>query len=473
MFHKITLLFQSAGQNDMSVTRKLSEFIADLKLDHFPDEAVQRASEAILDCTGVALAGTREPCSVKVADWVRETGGNSDSGVPAFGFRTAPPGSALIWGTAAHALDYDDVMNSLTGHPSVTLVPVIYCLGRKYGASGRQALEAFLTGLEVEGKLGRAVSLPQYAAGWHATATVGSLGAAAAASKLMGLDAGQIQMALGIAASMAGGLRQNFGTMTKPLHAGMAARNGVSAAMLAARGFTADEDILEARFGFANVFCGPGKFDLNPVAEGLGKSWEALTPGITIKKYPCCALTHRAVDAILKIREENGLPAEQVDSIVCRIDKQGVEVLIHSRPRTGLEGKFSMQYCAAAALIEGNLGMDQFYDAAVTNPKAQDLLKRVAVEVLAESNMRAQSAVVEIKDRNGRLYSCRIEKPKGHPENPLAWQELVHKYRGCAGIILPPAVVNKTEEYLGDIKNLKSLDPLLDLIEMPDVRSKG
>ena len=147
--------------------------------------------------------------------------------------------------------------------------------------------------------------------------------------------------------------------------------------------------------------------------------------------------------------------------------------MIHSRPRTGLEGKFSMQYCAAAALIEGNLVMDQFYDAAVTNPIAQDLLKRVAVEVLAESNMRAQSAVVEIKDRNGRLYSCRIEKPKGHPENPLAWQELVHKYRGCAGIILPPAVVNKTEEYLGDIKNLKSLDPLLDLIEMPDVRSKG
>jgi len=449
----------------MSITRKIAEFIVNTKFNDFPTEAIQKASQAIMDCSGVALAGAREPCTEKVVDWVREIGGRPDAGVPFYGFRTSPPAAALIWGTAAHALDYDDVLTSLVGHPSVTLVPVIFSLGRKSKADGRRALEAYLVGLEVEGKIGRATSLAQYADGWHATSTVGSLGAAAAAAKMIGLDVKQTIMALGIAASMASGLRQNFGTMTKPLHAGMAASNGVTAAMLAARGFTADESILEAEFGFANVFCGSGRYNLNLALQGLGQSWEVLEPGITIKKYPCCAFTHRSIDALLKIRKENQLDAEQVESILCKHDKQGMQVLIHSRPKTGLEGKFSMQYCLAAALMEGKLGLAQFTDAAVADPKTRDLLSRVTVEGLPDSKLEAQYSIVEIRDRNGQVYSCRVDDPRGAPGNPMTWEELICKYRECAGVALSFADVDRTIELFKKIEKLKSLDVLLDLLE--------
>jgi len=449
----------------MNVTKTISEFVVNTGFEDFPERAVTVAARAIMDCTGVALAGTREDCARKLADWTREMGGNYEAGVPSFGFRTSPPAAALVWGTAAHALDFDDVMVSLVGHPSVTLVPVIFSLARKYRADGRRMLEAYLVGLEVEGKIGRATSPAQYAAGWHATPTVGSLGAAAAAAKMAGLDAGQTAMAMGIAASMAGGLRQNFGTMTKPLHAGMAARNGVSAVMLAARGYTADEAILEARFGFANVFSGPGRHNLDLAVQGLGQSWEALDPGITIKKYPCCAFTHRSVDAVLKLREENRLEAGQVESVLCRTDRQGIEVLIHSRPRTGLEGKFSMQYCLAGALLKGKLGLEDFADRTVSEPAAQDLLSRVTVEELTGTSMAAQCSVVEIRDRSGRTCSCRVDVPRGAPGNPMTWEELAGKYRECAGVVLPPGGVEQTLELFGKMETLESADVLLDLLE--------
>jgi 2-methylcitrate dehydratase PrpD len=449
----------------MSVTKKIADFIVKANFSDFPEEAVKNASVAIMDCTGVALAGTLEPCTKIAMDWVQETGGSPECGLPSNNHRTSAPASALVWGTAAHALDFDDVLISLSGHPSVTLVPVIFSLGRKYNANGRRILEAYIVGLDVEGKLGRAAARAQYAAGWHATSTLGSLGAAAAAAKIMGLNAEKTVMAIGIAASLASGLRQNFGTMTKPLHAGIAAQNGVTAAMLAARGFTADASIIEAQFGFANVFCGPGRHDLGQATKGLGLSWEALDPGITRKKYPCCAFTHRSIDAILKIREENRIEADQVDSILCKYDRQGMQVLIHSRPKTGLEGKFSMQYCLAKALCQGKLDLDDFTDAAVAEPSIRDYLHRVIVEELPESKPEAQVSIVEVKCKNGQVYSCRVDAPRGAPGNPMSWSEISGKYRVCAGMVLSPGIVDRTLGLFEKMEDLESVSLLLDLIE--------
>lgn len=449
----------------MSATVKIANFIVKANFNDFPEAAVKSATMAIMDCTGVALAGILEPCAKKVMDWVLEIGGSPECGFPADSRPISPAASALVWGTAAHALDFDDVLISLSGHPSVTLLPVIFSLGRNCNANGRRILEAYIVGLDVEGKLGRAVARAQYATGWHATSTIGTIGAAAAAAKMMALDVERTVMAIGIAASMASGLRQNFGTMTKPLHAGLAAQNGVTAAMLAARGFTADETIIEAQFGFANVFCGPGRYDLDQAINGLGLTWEVLEPGITIKKYPCCAFTHRSIDAILKIKKENGIKAEQVDSILCKNDRQGMQVLIHPRPKTGLEGKFSMQYCLTRALWHGKLDLDDFTDTAVNEESVRSFLSRVTVEELPESKPEAQISLVEVKCRDGQVYSSRIEVPRGAPGNPMSWSELSEKYRNCAEMALPPKVVKQTLGLFQNLKDLESISVLLDLFE--------
>ncbi|MFQ5933470.1 MAG: MmgE/PrpD family protein, partial [Dehalococcoidia bacterium] len=226
----------------MNITESVADFILETRLDDVPGEAIIQAKRAILDTLGVALAGSREEPSRIVLEFVQERGGRATASIVGAGLRTDCLSAALVNGTMAHALDYDDVNDAMMGHPSAPLVPAVMALAQEVGASGERALEAFLVGFEVECKLGLAVGHSHYVKGWHATSTLGTMGAAASAAKLLGLDKRCTQMALGIAASMAGGMRQNFGTMTKPLHVGHAARSGLLAALLAQKGFTASAD---------------------------------------------------------------------------------------------------------------------------------------------------------------------------------------------------------------------------------------
>ena len=262
----------------MAITEQLAQLIAETTYEQLPASAVTQAKRALLDIIGVTLAGHGEAAGQIITAFVKDAGGHQEAAILGTSLYTSPALAALANGTLGHALDFDDVTFHLRGHPSAPVVPAVLALGQALVASGKDVITAFVIGVEVEAKIGKAMTSAHLRRGWHPTATIGTLGAVAAAAKLFRLTGPQVQMALGIAASKAAGLRQNFGTMTKPLHAGEAARNGVEAAQLAQRGFTADPHILDSRFSFFNVFVGEGEFVPETVIQEFGAPYEIITP---------------------------------------------------------------------------------------------------------------------------------------------------------------------------------------------------
>jgi len=449
----------------MRTTERIADFIVATGFEQIPREAVDFGRGAILDCLGVTLAGSQDPSGKIVTEYVKELGGNPEAGVIGGGFKTSAPQAALANGTMAHALDYDDVAISWVGHPTAALLPAVLALGERGKLSGREVLEGYIIGFEGGAKLGAGIGPGHYAWGWHATVTLGTMGAAAAAAKMLRLDAPQTGMALGIATSLAGGTRQNFGTMTKPFHAGSAARNGVVAALLAKRGFTADEAILENPLGFCKLFSGGGDFDIAKATQGLGDPFDIVTPGVSMKPYPCCRFTHRCVDAILYLIKEYRPRAEDVERVACKTAEFVPQVVIHSRPRSGLEGKFSMQYCMAIALLDGEVGLRQFSDEKVLDPKAQELLKRVEY-VHPDGLTPLHPEVVTIKLKDGRELCHEVAIAKGDPGNPMGEEELAAKYRDCASFVLSPEDIQKSLDMVSHLEDLEDITELIDLLRL-------
>ena len=288
----------------MNATSLVAEFVAKSRYEDCPESAVDAARRAILDCLGVMLAGAGEPAARILQQVAQAEGGMPLCTVVGTGRRTGAVWAALCNGTAAHALDYDDTNFVLMGHPSAPVLAAALAAGELTLADGRAVLHAFLLGFEVETTLAEVINPPHYGHGWHATCTLGTLGAAAAASRLLGLDAVQTRNALAVAASQSSGLKENFGTMTKPFHAGHAARSGVLSALLAREGWTASERALEGPQGFFAVL-GAGKQALEPLAT-LGAPWKILTTGVAVKPYPSCACTHSIIDGALELRRIHG-----------------------------------------------------------------------------------------------------------------------------------------------------------------------
>src|SRR5262249_10335888 len=319
------------------------------------------------DTTGVALAGSVEPGS----HIVQELATSEAAGpcrILGTSLQTSPTWAALANGTAAHALDFDDMCFVSPAHPSAPLVATALALGDKLGAPGRSLLEAYVAGFEIEAVLGRIMNPRHYQQGWHCTSTLGTLGAAATAARLLTLDAEHTTHCLAIAASKASGLKENFGTMTKPLHVGMAARNGIMAALLAQKGFTANDLALEGPQGFLHAMASE-KSDLKSLSQNLGRRWEILETGITVKLYPSCAGTHPALDTVLDLRREHGLNADQVEGMDMQVDSVTPPLLAYERPETGLQGKFSMTFCAAAALVYGEVTLETFQASQIQNAR--------------------------------------------------------------------------------------------------------
>jgi 2-methylcitrate dehydratase PrpD len=385
-------------------------------------------------------------------------------------FRISAPLAALANGTMGHALDYDDVHWNLIWHPSVALLPSALAMAELQGGSGADLITAYVLGLELACRIGSGITKAHYERGWHTTSTLGSLGAAVAAAKMLKLDQGSAQQALGLAASLAGGLRQNFGTMTKPFHAGNAARNGVIAATLAHRGFTADPDIIESPLGFCRVFCGEGEYELDKMVQDLGHTFQILDPGITLKPYPSCAGTHQALDAILSLVEKHDIVAEAVDSVNCAVSYLIPQMLIHHRPASPLQAKFSMEYCLAVALIDRRVGVDQFLPERIREEGVQQLLRRVHMRVHPELSSREklksgeEFAKVTIRLRDGCEFSRRINIRRGDPRNPLSKEELLGKYRECAARALPAERVERSIDQLARLETLTSIKELVDVL---------
>jgi 2-methylcitrate dehydratase PrpD len=427
----------------MGATRDIGAWVAGASLEAMPDQVLERARAGVIDTIGVILAGTGEPVTRIAAGLVAEDGGAPVASQLGTTLRTTAESAALLNGISGHALDYDDVSVSLTGHPSVVVVPAALAMAELTGAGGAAFLQAYVVGVEVMAKLGLAIGPAHYRTGWHATSTLGTLGAAAAACSVLGLDADRTTHALAIAVSESSGSRRNFGTMTKPFHAGHAARCGVAAARLAARGMTGDQTAIEAPLGlFALLSYGQGRPEA--IAPSLGSPYDLAVAGLSVKKYPCCFATHRAADAVLDLRAEHGLTdPDQVEAVRVTVPAGGVSPLIHDRPTTGLEAKFSMQYVLAAALLDGRVGLEAFEDPAVRRPEVQALLPRVTVHeepsVAGGANPIEEGHVdVELRLRAGTTLTRRVVQPRGSPGDPLRPDDLAAKFLDCADAALEP-----------------------------------
>ena len=422
------------------LTEQLARFVCGTR--EAPLAVLDAATVALLDTLGCALAGTREPVAQMAAAYVADLGAGARAAVWGHTFASSAADAAFVNGVAAHALDFDDTLATLRGHPSAAIFPVALAVGEQAGASGRDLLVAYALASEIAGKLGAAIGSGHYLRGWHSTATIGVFSATAAAGRLLGLDAAQLRNAWGIAAAQSAGLVRNFGTMTKPFQAGHAARCAVLAASLAQRGFTADGQIFDQTNSFLDTYGADG-LPLESLVKKLGKPWDIVEPGINFKRWPCCYCNHRAIGGLLDLLDEHAIRLEEVDAVRIGFPPGSDEPLIYDAPSTGLEGKFSIQYAMAATLLDRKLTFDTFTDAAVNRPAAREMMKkveryRVAVDGVYSGTVGYTD--VEVVTARGR-FSRRIDKGPGSPAWPMSPADHAEKFQDCASRALEPAAV--------------------------------
>ena len=451
----------------LGVTRVLTDRLARVKFEDLPASVVKTAKRLIMDGLGVALAGSVQPTGRIIRDYAALEAQTGEVTLIGDARRCSPALSALANATMAHALDFDDVQWSMMGHPTAVIMPATLALAEVLNRSGRDWIVSYVAGVETAAKIGAGVNLPHYELGWHATGTLGTLGATVGASRIMDLGPDLMRMALGIAASRAGGVRQNFGTDTKPLHAGGAALNGVLSARLARLGFTADPDILEAPWGFFKLFSG-NYHNPDAIVGRLGDPWSLVDPGVLVKPYASCISTHTAIDSILALIREHDVRPEQVERIEVGVVGLTQRILIHTRPQTGLEGKFSMQYCMARALLSRNLGISQFTDANVKEPAAQEWLRRVDWHVDPELEAAwkggPRPAIVHLHRRDGSKLARRTDLSKGNPEVPMSDEELIQKFRDCAELALSADRVGRLLDRLLRLEEVASVREVAELL---------
>ena len=417
----------------MTATTRLAEFIVKTSLDECPPAALPLVRRAALDTLGVMLAGAAEPVARIVRRVVGAEGGLPLATVVGTRWKTSPSRAALANGVAGHAHDFDDTNFALMGHPSVPLLATLLAVGEAELADGRAVVGGYVVGFEVGAALGRALNPDHYTRGWHATASIGTLACAAAAARVMGLPVPETRHALGLAASLASGLKENFGSMTKPYHAGHAAMHGALAAALAREGLEASASALDGRQGYVAAFGGAGGLDESLAA--LGARWELVESGIAVKPYPSCALTHAAIDALLDLRARHALDPGRIAEVEIGVNRVVPDVLIYHTPASPLQRKFSMEFCAAAALVHGRVDLDSFEDAAAAAPALGALASRVRLVVdpgLPDGLEQHAWSRVTVRLTDGTALPSPPRGAQGHPATPLSPERLRAKFLACA-----------------------------------------
>lgn len=418
-------------------TARTAAFAIDTGHADIPGSVLDAARDAIIDTLGVGLAGSIEPVARIAMQWVDELGGRAQASLWGTRVRTSIAEAAFANGIFAHALDFDDSLPSLRGHPSAPIVATALAVGESTRASGRDILAAYAIGLELGGKLGTVLGNEHYLQGWHNTSTVGTFTATAVAARLLNLNAAQLQVAWGLAASQVSGLVRNFGSMTKPFHVGRAARCGVMSAWLAKKGFSADRAIFD---GTNNVFQTYGAADPQRLAgliDTLGAPWEADAPGNWVKRWPCCYCSHRAIGGLFQLMDEHAITAEQISAIRVGFLPGTDAPLISTNPQTGLEGKFSVEYSLAAAALDGELTLDSFTDEKVQRPAARALLSRVSRYAIADERVYGLDARTELTVETSRgTFNRTVDRTPGSPAWPLTQQDRDAKFLDCAGLAI-------------------------------------
>lgn len=407
-------------------SRELARYVVEARFEDIPMPVIDEAKRSLLNWVGCALGGAHHETMDRAIEALVEFSGPPVAHVLGRGERFDVLHAALLNGMSSHVLDFDDTHLETIIHPTGPVAPALFALSERAPVTGREFLLALVLGIETECRIGKAVYPSHYDKGYHITGTTGVFGAAVAAGKLLGLDAQQLNWALGIASTQAGGLREMFGTMCKPFHPGRASQNGLTAAFLAARGFTSSEASIEAPRGFANVLS--DNYDLTPLTEALGESYEVMRN--SYKPFACGVVIHPAIDACIRLRRDHAIAPADIERVELSVHPLVLELTGKTSPSTGLEGKFSVFHSAAIALIRGVAGASEYTDEVVASAEVTALRDRVSATV--EEGIGEDACRLAITLRDGRVFETRVDHAIGSLECPMTNDELESKFRDQA-----------------------------------------
>ena len=446
----------------MGTTEDLARYIVDSAPERIPDALIHEGKRCLINFLAVAIYSSRDPSLDILLDVFDAEGGSPLASIVGTGVRTTLQNAALANGYLGHLEDYDDTHFPTVIHPSSPVLPAALAVGEHLHASGRDVLAASVLGMEACCRIGMAVHPYHYDEGWHITGTTGVFGSIIAAAKLSGLDLGQMTHGLGIAGTQAAGVREVFGSMTKPFHPGRSAQSGVLASLLAQRGFTSTTEILEGRRGFAAVMSEDSH--LERVNDGLGESWELMMNGL--KPYACGVVNHPLIDAMVALKNSAGIDPSEVQSVSARVHPLVLELVDRPNPRVGLEGKFSYQHSMAVGLVDGAAFPAQYSDARVADPVIAGLRDRIQATI--DESMAEDASEVTITLRNGQEHSQRIEHATGAPDNPMTDAQLNEKFRALVGDVFPSAEVDLMLSALWDLDQAPDVGGVIALTRLAD-----
>jgi 2-methylcitrate dehydratase PrpD len=447
----------------LPVTDIFARFVAETDYAAISAKTLANAKMHILDTLGVALAAVSTPVAEIALDYCKRVGVSADASIWGTAARASAPMAAFANGLLAHALDFDDWDGLIhAGHPSSMVVGAALTLGEHIGSSGKDLLKGYVSGIEVLTKISAAGPNLQDR-GFHSTPVLGSLGAAIACASLLKLEPAKIKAALGVAASGAGGIHRQQGSMVKPFHAGNSARNGVEAALLAEKGFTADAAILEAPRGFCDTFFGKETCDYEKMTRNLGNPYFLESPGLGLKWHPCSAPQFLAADAALHLKHEHHIDMAEVEKIEVTIPPMRYQRHYHAEVKTGLRGKFAVNYIVALSLLDGKLDIDTFTDEKVNQPQVQEALGKVKVIVDESMPEPGPYCPVTVELKNGTRHSFTARIAKGDPRNPMTESEVIEKFRGNAKSVISE---KQADQVIAAVRNLEAVDNVKKLVSL-------
>lgn len=447
------------------LTKYVGTFVVQTKYENIPADVIELGKKSILDGLGLALAGSRAESGPISRKYIEQAGAClGKATVIGTTQKTAPQFAALVNGISIHADDFDDTqlaaakdrVYGLLMHPTVPVLPAAFALAEQRTVSGKEWMLAYHLGVEVECKIAEAIAPRHYQDGFHTTGTCGPFGSAAACAKLLQFDLSETLIAFGLAASNSGGLRENFGTMTKPYQAGHAAQSGLVSAELVALGWTAAEQILEADRGFFHA--AGGSFDPSAIMNRLGDPWTFTSPGVSLKPYPSGSLTHPAMTELARLIAANNIQPSRVEKVDIGANHNMTTTLLHHNPKTGLEAKFSMEFCLAILLIERKAGLGQFSDKVVQRPDVQAMMRRINFYVDPEAESAGfdkMTSILKITLKDGKVITGRAAFGKGSPSDPMTFDEAAAKFRDCAEHVEWPEA--KTERIIAFVRTMETL----------------
>lgn len=442
------------------MTKRLADFITSVSVEDLPGDVIEHAKVAFLDWIGVLLAGKDEPLVHKLISHSELLGGRPQATILGHGLKRSVTQAAFINGAASHALDYDDTLRTFIGHPSVTLFPAFVACGEWMAMGGRELLLTYVTGIQVGAVIGASAGFDHYRAGWHATSTMGRIAAASGCAKMMGLAEDQVIHALGIAATQSSGLKRVFGTMCKPLNAGKAAEGGVEAALLASAGFTSAQDVLEGPDGFFQTLGGSPNEEL---LREMRSYWHVVD--LSQKYHASCHFTHSPIEAALRALEGATHQPSQIKEVRVRVSKIAARTAGIESPGTALEGKFSMRYCIANAILTGQTGLMGFTDERVNDPSVRRFMERVMVMVDPELGEESWESTVEVELLSGEVLVGRADVSREIPPIEVKRKKIRSKFNQLSAPVLESQRAKRVEQVVLNLEDLEDIRELVDAIE--------